>query len=137
MAQLNYRSVPLAEASELVNRNTLIVIMLETPRAIDNADAIAAVPGVDVLLIGSNDLCMEMGIPGRFDDPRLTQAMATVLAACKKHGKHPGFGGVYDEVISPRFIGMGMRFVLAGGDLPMMMAGATARAKFLRALPLK
>ena len=48
--------------------------MLETPTAIANADAIAAVPGVDVLLIGSNDLCAEMGIPGDFGNERVAEA---------------------------------------------------------------
>jgi 2-keto-3-deoxy-L-rhamnonate aldolase RhmA len=137
MAQLNFQAVPQKEASELVNRNTLVIIMLETPQAIENVDAIAAVPGVDVLLIGSNDLCMEMGIPSQFDSPRLSQAVERTVAACRAHGKHPGFGGVYDEVHARRFIEMGMRFVLAGSDLPLLMAGASARAKFLHGVPLK
>jgi 4-hydroxy-2-oxoheptanedioate aldolase len=42
----------------------LLVAMLETPVGIENADAIASVPGIDVLLIGSNDLCTAIGIPG-------------------------------------------------------------------------
>lgn len=134
MAQLNFQAVPQREATELVNRNTLIVIMLETPQAIENVEAIAAVPGVDVLLIGSNDLCLEMGIPSQFDSPRLADAVARTVAACRRHGKHPGFGGVYDEVIAKGFIEQGMRFVLAGGDLPMLMGAARARAQFLHGL---
>ncbi len=63
--------------------------------------------------------------------------MTTTIAAARKHGKFPGFGGVYDEALTRSFIAMGMRFVLGGGDLPMFMAAATARAKFLRELPLK
>ena len=45
--------------------------MLETPQAIENVEEIAAVDGIDILLIGTNDLCMEMGIPGQFGDPRI------------------------------------------------------------------
>lgn len=137
MSQLNFQAVPQREALDLVNANTLIVIMLETPQAIENADAIAAVPGVDVLLIGSNDLCVEMGIPSQFDNPRLAQAMEKTIAACRKHGKHPGLGGVYDEKICKGFIELGMRFILASGDLPLLMAGASARAKFLHGIALK
>ena len=137
MAQLNYQAVPQREALDLVNANTLIVIMLETPQAIENVDAIAAVPGVDVLLIGSNDLCVEMGIPSQFDNPRLAEAMEKTIAACRKHGKHPGLGGIYDEKICTRYIDMGMRFILASGDLPLLMAGAAARAKFLHGIALK
>ena len=44
--------------------------MLETPTAIDNAEAIAAIDGIDVLLIGTNDLCIEIGIPGELATPR-------------------------------------------------------------------
>ena len=137
MAQLNYQAVPTKEATELVNNNTLLVFMLESPQAIANADAIAAVPGVDVLLIGSNDLCMEMGIPTQFDHPKLTEAVETTIAACHKHGKHPGLGGVYDEVIAKRFIESGMRFILASGDMPLFMNAAKARAQFLNGIKLK
>jgi 2-keto-3-deoxy-L-rhamnonate aldolase RhmA len=135
MPQLNFQAVPQAEATDLVNKNTLLVMMLESPKAIDNADAIAAVPGVDVLLIGSNDLCMEMGIPSQFSNPKLHAAFEKVLAACKKHGKFPGYGGVYDETMSTKFIQMGMRFILAAGDSSLLMAAMTNRAKFLRGLP--
>jgi len=134
MAQLNYQALPQAEACEAVNRNTLVVIMLETPKAIENADAIAAVPGVDVVLIGTNDLCMEMGIPSKFSDPKVEDAYKQVIAACRKHKKHPGMGGVYDEQITGKFVQMGMRFILAGGDLPLFMGAASQRTKFLRGL---
>jgi len=137
MAQLNYVAVPQAEACEAVNKNTLIVIMLESPKAIENVDAIAAVPGVDVILIGTNDLCMEMGTPGQFSSPKVEDAYKKVIAACRKHGKHAGMGGIYDETVSQKYIGMGVRFILSGGDLPMFMSAATARAKFLHSVPLK
>lgn len=51
-----------------------------------NADAIAAVPGVDCLLIGSNDLCTEMGIPGQLRHPSLPDAYRSVADACRAHG---------------------------------------------------
>ena len=137
MPQLNFRPVPSAEATRVVNENTLVVIMLETPKGIANAAEIAAVPGVDVLLIGCNDLCMEMGIPAQFADPKLEQAIATTVAACHANGIHPGYGGVYDEAVSQKFISMGMRFILSGGDLPMLMKSATERANFLKGIKLK
>lgn len=134
MPQLAFRPMPLAESSKLVNEQTMVVIMLETPLAIDNAEAIAAIEGVDVLLIGSNDLCMEMGIPQGFDSPQMQEAVVKVVAACAKHGKHPGLGGVYDEALTTKFVELGMRFILASGDLPLFMAGATKRSQFLRGI---
>ena len=100
------------------------------------ADAIAAVKGVDVLLIGTNDLCAEMGIPGQFTHKKVEEAYATVIAAARKHHKFPGMGGVYDPPLMQKYIGMGMRFILAGSDLSFMMAGAATRAGVLRSTRL-
>src|SRR5438105_8260300 len=63
--QLAFQAIPPAEATKLVNDQMLIVVMLESPRAIENAEEIAAVPGVDVLLIGTSDLTAEIGILGQ------------------------------------------------------------------------
>ena len=134
VAQLGFRPYPRAESTEAVNRETLLVMMLETPAAIDNAAAIAAVPGVDVLLIGTNDLTLEMGIAGRYDDPRVVRAYETVIAACAEHGKYPGMGGIYDHPSMERYVRMGARFVLGGSDLSFIMAGGQARAEFLRGI---
>jgi 2-keto-3-deoxy-L-rhamnonate aldolase RhmA len=134
MAQLGFRPFPRAESTALVNEATLLVMMLETPRAIESADAIAAVPGVDVLLIGTNDLTLEMGIPGQYDDPRVAHAYESVITACKRHGKYPGMGGIYDHPTMERYVRAGARFVLAGSDLSFIMAGGQARAEFLRGL---
>jgi 2-keto-3-deoxy-L-rhamnonate aldolase RhmA len=134
--QLGFRAVSMAEAMPLINAETLVVVMLETPTAIANADAIARLPGVDVLLIGTNDLCAEMGIPGQFTEPRIEEAYRAVIAACAKHGKHPGMGGVYEPKLMEKYIGMGMRFILSGSDLSFLMAGARARADVLRSIRL-
>jgi 4-hydroxy-2-oxoheptanedioate aldolase len=137
MAQLGFRPVSRAESSAAVNREVLLVMMLETPAAIASADAIAAVPGVDVLLIGTNDLTLEMGMPGKYDEPAVAAAYATVVAACRKHGKYPGMGGIYDHPTMEKYIRAGARFVLCGSDLQFLMAAGTARAEFLRKLSLR
>jgi 2-keto-3-deoxy-L-rhamnonate aldolase RhmA len=130
--QLGFRALPVGEASAALNQATLIAVMLETPQAIAAADAIAAVPGVDVLLIGTSDLTMELGIPGEFGHDKVVAAYQAVIGACRKHGKWPGMGGIYAEDVMAKYIDMGARFILAGADLGMLMAGATQRAKFLR-----
>jgi 2-keto-3-deoxy-L-rhamnonate aldolase RhmA len=134
--QLGFKSLPVGETMKLINQETLLIVMLETPAAIKNADAIAAVKGVDVLLIGTNDLCAEMGIPGQFTHKKVEEAYATVIAAARKHRKFPGMGGVYDPPLMQKYIGMGMRFILSGSDLSFMMAGAAARASVLRSTRL-
>jgi len=127
-----YRHAPAAEVAKTLNAETLVVAMLETPAAIENAAAIAAVPGIDVLLVGSNDLAMEMGIPGQIGDARITAAYEKTIAAAKRHGKYPGMGGVSQEDILRRAIGMGMRFILGGNDLPLLLNAGTGLAKMLR-----
>jgi 4-hydroxy-2-oxoheptanedioate aldolase len=126
------RTASTGEAAEALNAANLTVVMLETPKAIANADEIAAVPGVDVLLIGTNDLCAEMGIPGDFGHERVADAYQKMIAASRKHGKHPGMAGIYNEPIMQRYIGMGARFILSGADAAFLMAGATQRTNFLR-----
>jgi 2-keto-3-deoxy-L-rhamnonate aldolase RhmA len=105
---------------------------METPTAIANAEAIAAVPGVDALLIGTNDLSAEMGVPGEFGRPKVAAAYETVIAACRKHGKWPGMGGIDAEELLQKYIGMGMQLVLAGGDGGFLMTASARRAALVR-----
>jgi len=134
--QFSFSGLPVGELTRLANEETLVIIMLETPLGIANADAIAAVQGIDVVMIGTNDLCAEMGIPGQFGDARVEDAYRIVTAACKKHGKIAGMGGVTEHKLLQKYIGMGMRFILSGTDLAFMMASARDRTGFLRGLTL-
>jgi len=134
--QLGFRAQPLRVAADVLNRNTMIVCMIESPEAVENAEAIAAVDGVDALLIGTNDLAAEIGIPDQLTDERIADAYRRVIAACLKHGKFPGMGGIYDQVLTEKFIRMGIRFLQGGGDAALMIAAARSRAEFLRSIPL-
>jgi 4-hydroxy-2-oxoheptanedioate aldolase len=64
--------------------------MIETPEAVENADVIAAVDGIDVLHIGASDLSTEMGLPGQYTHERMCTAFETVARAAKCHGKARG-----------------------------------------------
>lgn len=116
-AQLGFAPRSAPEVVDMFNKAVLVVAMMETPQAIENADKIAAVKGIDVLLMGTNDLCLEMGIPGKIDDPRVGNAIDTVVSACKKHGKWAGLGGVYTRDLLMSYISRGMRMILAGNDV--------------------
>ena len=135
-AQFGYRPPAAAEAQKSLNAEILIIPMIETPLAVENADAIAALAGIDALLIGTNDLSLEMGISGQVGHERIKAAYATVAAACKRHGKVLGMGGVYDEVLATEYIGMGARFVLGANDHALILNAATQRVQFLRGLPV-
>ena len=132
LPQLNFEKLPIPEVAKIINESMLVVIMLESPKAIDNVEEIASVSGVDVILIGTNDLCMEMGIPGDYSNSKIKEAFSKVISACKKYNKTPGMGGVYNEELMSEYINMGMRFILAGSDLSFMMTAAQQRSKNLR-----
>lgn len=127
-----YESLPIAQFTQEGNAETLVIVMLESPEAIANADAIAAEPEVDVLLIGTSDLCNELGLPGQFGHEKIVAAYETVVAACKRHGKFAGMSGVREDALMRRYIGMGARFVVAGTDVPMLIDAGKARTRLLR-----
>jgi 2-keto-3-deoxy-L-rhamnonate aldolase RhmA len=132
MAQLDFRTAGPLEAMKTVDAETLIVVMLESPTAIENADAIAAVPGIDVLLVGMGDLSVNMGIPDKAEDPRAVEAVDRVLTACRRHGKWAGLAGIGDTAVVARYAARGVRMVQIGGEIAMLMAEATRRAAMLR-----
>jgi 2-keto-3-deoxy-L-rhamnonate aldolase RhmA len=132
---LGYRALPLAEINQTLNADTLIVVMLETPQGIANADDIAAVPGVDLLLIGSNDLCTELGIPGQLRHPKLREAYEAAAKACRKHGKTLGVGGIRGDLELQRdLVQLGARFIITSNDTAYLAAAARKDVEALRAL---
>lgn len=134
-AVFGYRPPAMAEAQKAINEEILTVVMIESPEAVKNAADIAAVDGVDVLLIGTSDLSSELGIAGQMGHAKIVDAYATVAMACRKNGKVLGMGGVYDEENASRYVGMGARFVLTGSDHSYIIMGADARSAFFKQLP--
>ena len=132
LQQLGFASMPVGEAARIVNEETLVVVMIESPEGVKNCEEIAAVKGVDALLIGTNDFCFECGIPGQFSDPKVADAYKRVIAACKKHGKFPGMGGMYTAELLERHINMGVQLVLSGSDFNILLAAATQRAGLVK-----
>lgn len=129
-----FAPTPTVEVVKGLNEATLVVVMIETPLAVENVEKIAAVPGIDALLIGTNDLALEMGIPGQIEDPRVIAAIERVIAACQKHGKTAALGGVYAREPLKRYIAKGLRMILAGNDLGVLLNAAQEQATFVRGL---
>jgi len=128
-----YRQTPLGEVNKQGNAATTLIAMLESPEGIANADAIASVNGIDVLLIGSNDLCTAMGIPGDLKSPKLRAAYETAAKACKAHNKHLGVGGIRADVEHvAELIRLGARFVITGSDTQYLIRLARDEVAALR-----
>ena len=128
----SYMAPHVADAQKAINDEVLTVVMIESPEGVKNADAIASVDGIDVLLIGSFDLTSEMGIPGQMGHQKLIAAVQTVGDACRKHGKALGVGGINKDEDARRYIGMGSRFLSSGNDHSFIVSGSIERAKFFR-----
>ena len=137
LQQLGFEAMALGEAARVVNEETLVVVMIESPQGVANCEEIAAVRGIDALLIGTNDLCFEMGIPGQFNDPRVAEAYKKVIAGCRKHGKFPGMGGMYTPELLERHIAMGVQLVLSGSDYNLIMTAGKQRADLVRGFEKK
>ncbi len=130
----DFRAVPLKESVPELNDKTLVICMIETLEGLDNIEEIAAVPGVDVLHIGCNDLLMNMGTPGAFGSPPIMAAMERIIAAANRNGKFAGLGGDRDPERQAHFIRQGVKFLTTQTDVAMLTAEATRRTQSLRAV---
>jgi 2-keto-3-deoxy-L-rhamnonate aldolase RhmA len=123
--QLGYRPIPAAEANALLNDATLVVGMIESRLGMENVEAIASVPGVDILMIGANDLLADYGMTGDLDNPFLLKAFRRVLAVCQPRNVCLGVGGLSSRPSLMRAaIDMGARYVSVGSDTSFLLAGA-------------
>lgn len=111
---------------------TLVLPIIETPAGVAAAGAIAAVPGVDVLWLGSFDLTSFMGIAGDFTDARYDSAARAVAAAASEAGKHAGFLAS-DYESARRHRALGYQLLAYGLDLQMYQATLAAGIRRLRA----
>jgi 2-keto-3-deoxy-L-rhamnonate aldolase RhmA len=112
-----------AEYAQWADDNVLVVVIVETAEAVRNVDAIAAVPGIDVVFIGINDLSYSLGARGKTDDPRVVQAIERVLAAAKKHGVPAGIPAGNPADMQKR-AGQGFRFFQGPSDIALMSSAA-------------
>ena len=120
------QSTPVGVFTQENNSNaSSVFVMIETRESIDNVDEIASVDGIDVLLIGSNDLSTELGVPAQFKSDEFQSAVETVSQACKRHGKVFGLAGIYEneELHDWALNKLGAGFVLVQQD-----SGILARA---------
>jgi len=132
--QLGMRPTPAATLNPALDDATLVQILIETPAGVANADEIAAVDGVDMLAFGANDFTAELGVPGQYADPRVTDAVAALGEAAKRHGKLLMVGGISDPAMLDDLAPLGVcPLRLTGTDTDMLYAGAAVRAeRFLR-----
>lgn len=135
LPHLQYRTFPQDEAFAALNDATMVIVQFESADAVARAEEIVAVDGVDMVLIGTNDLLADLGLAGQFEHAKVREAYATTIAACRRHGKHVGVGGLSSRPqLVAEFVKMGARYVSTGTDLAFLLAAATDKAKQVREL---
>ena len=132
-----YLLTPMGRYLREANEQTFVIIQVEEPHAVDRAEEIAAVPGVDMLMLGPADFTVLTGIPGEFSHPSVVDAQEKVARAAKNAGKHwAATCGSLDA--ARRMIEMGARLVFHGCDLIFVKNGLErVRADFSKELGLR
>ena len=112
----DYSHIPPATFIEKANRENFVAIQIETLGAMNDADEIAAMDGVDILFVGPADLSLCLGVVGQFHHEKLWEAIDRVAAACKKHGKTWGCVAP-DAKFADRAVENGCRMPTLGNDV--------------------
>jgi 2-keto-3-deoxy-L-rhamnonate aldolase RhmA len=115
-----------------VNEETLLIAQMESAEAIGNVEAITAVPGIDVAMMGTQDLSLDMGYPGQGNHPEMRAAVQKVVDACRKNGKASGnhIPGIDDLRY---WIGQGMQMITWSYETNMIIDRGREALRALKA----
>jgi len=111
--------------SDTANEDLLLIVQIESPQAIENAEAIAAVAGVDALFLGPDDIMLRRGYSMTTPRSRETlgRDMQAVITACRRHGKVGVMVGVGEEMLR-LCVSMGFQMIVSGSDVMFLAAGS-------------
>ena len=113
------------------NAGVSVIVQLETPQAVEQLEAIAAVDGVDALFLGPADLSGAMGLVGKLTHPAVMDVMGQAVRRCKAAGKPVGTVGGTAEVVA-QYRAMGFDFVAIASDLGLLMRAAQGAITAMR-----
>ena len=114
-----------ADYPQRANAEVCVVLMLETITAVERADAILSVPGIDAVFIGPNDLAASMGLPLGLDNahPDHIAAVTAIREACERHGIAPGIHTASAGAVNQR-IAEGFKWIAVSSDIGLMTGQA-------------
>ncbi|MFZ4695786.1 MAG: aldolase/citrate lyase family protein, partial [Verrucomicrobiia bacterium] len=121
--------------SDTANAQTMLIVQIESPQAIENAERIAAMDGVDGLFLGPDDIMLRRGYPmtAPYTKETLGKDMEAVVRACRKAGKIAvcvGFGAEMFKLC----VETGFQMIVGGGDVPFLANSSAATSKEMRAI---
>jgi 2-dehydro-3-deoxyglucarate aldolase/4-hydroxy-2-oxoheptanedioate aldolase len=129
---IDYEARGFGEIIEHQNRNILAVVQFETTTAMDRADELLSLEGLDIAMVGPADLSISLGIPGQFEHPLLISTVERLVEKCNRHGVVPGIQ-VRSAAMARAWVDRGMRFVGAGGEHGLLLEKAKEAVAMLRA----
>jgi 2-keto-3-deoxy-L-rhamnonate aldolase RhmA len=133
---LGYAARSQAAINTHLNEHTLLSAMLETPEAIENANAVAAVDGIDVVHIGSNRPQRRNGHPRPVPACPDAGGLGNTAKAARSHRKSFGAGGVRQDLeFQTWLLQIGMRYLTGGADVGYILNGGRVDVKRIRAVP--
>jgi 2-keto-3-deoxy-L-rhamnonate aldolase RhmA len=137
LPHLHFRSFPAAEAYAALNDATMVIVQFESAAALERADEIVAVEGIDLVLIGLNDMLADWGLPGQYDHPRVREAYQKAIDACRRYNKHCGVGGLSSRPdLMAEYVRLGCRYVSTGTDLGFLLGACAQKAKQVHEIKL-
>jgi len=126
-AGVEYETVDTLTAMAHANANTLLAVLIETREAVENAEEIL-LPGIDLVLVGHQDLAQSLGVPGEFGHPKVREATARVNAICRER-RIATAGAINQPENAEAVVRSGAQFLLYGTDLILMRREAERAVK--------
>ena len=122
-ANNDFQRADVGEFMEGMNRESMLIVQVETIEILRCLDEVAAIPAVDVLFVGPNDLSIAFGVPGQVKDNRVTDACEKVIETCVNHGKTPALQVNAAEDLAG-WCDRGMQMLSGGSEMGFLGAGA-------------
>ncbi|MGH9722964.1 MAG: HpcH/HpaI aldolase family protein [Bryobacteraceae bacterium] len=117
--QVDYEAATFTEIIEHMNAETMVVLQIETKRALEMREELLAVPGIDGVMVGPADLSISLGAPGEFQHPKLVEAIEAIRDSCVRRGIAPGMQ-TRTVAIARFWKERGMRFLGCSNDTGML-----------------
>lgn len=125
---------PLLPTLEAMNRETFLIVQVETREAVERLDEILAVPGVDAALVGPTDLSVALGVGGQLEHPTLVAAIERTMAACDRHGVVPAIH-TNEVALTAGWARKGMRLVSIASEAGLLLAATRSAVTAIRGEP--
>lgn len=115
-----FKSGSPAEAMATANKETMLIVQIETKEAVENIEEIVTTPGVDAALIGPNDLSISLGVPGQIDSPVMRGAIEKVISTCQQHAVYPALH-INNLDLGLYWVSKGMRVLSLFSEVGLLM----------------